>query len=325
MNVKWFPLMAILWVSLCLTSSAQTPAPAPAAAPATTFKSPGAAAAQRRYLDGLQVARQAYAAELDPIMKAAMARQSLAEANALNELKGQLLAGTTPPAGENPALAKANNARLRFEKAVADLRRQYSAGLDQALKVVMTAGQIEEANAINTELKSLGAGGASPGGNMAAATPVPFNSTMASRLVPGLLFTRYPKQPQQTEELRGGYVPYSALGSPLGPPATIADISTWRKEATENATVTGFIRIERAGTYEFRTQSDWDRNELMINGKIICAFQNGRAQPGVVKLQQGFVPVISIGYYKAATEIRIRWKPPQAKDFVDIPAALLFH
>lgn len=317
-----FPLVVAVWGLLYMFCPAQ--APIPATAPGTTFKFPGAAAAQRRYLDGLQVARQTYATELDPVIREAMTRQLLNEANAMNELKKQLLAGVTPLSRANAAMPKANDARVRFEKAVTELRRQYSAGLDQALKAVMVAGEIEEANAINAELKNLATGGASSA-NFAAATPVPLSSTMAGRMTPGLLLARFPKHPSQTEDLRTGYVPYASLGSPVGPPETIGELSTWRKNANENAAVTGFIRIERAGTYEFRTKSDWDRNELMINGKIVCPFRDGENTPGVAKLQQGFAPIICIGYYKATVETRVQWKPPQAKEFVDIPASLLMH
>lgn len=299
-------------------ASAQTPSAALTGE--RTFQSAPATAAQRRYFDTLQRGRAAYLIELNAVAKTALAAGSLDDANAINELKKRLEAGAMPLAGgQRFKTASANDARLRFEKATAAAQRQYATDLQTALKAAMAGGQLDEANAITSEIKAL-----------AAMTPVttlaPLGGPANARSVPGLLITRYPLHDSQKDGNRyEGYVPHTELGKPLGAPKTVRAISSWTKAVDENAVVSGLLRIDQPGTYQFQTDSGFDRNELLIDGKVVCKFRDRAKNGATVELRAGLIPIVSVGYAHSTTEVRIQWKPPGAEKFSDIPANLLSH
>jgi hypothetical protein len=143
---------------------------------------------------------------------------------------------------------------------------------------------------------------------------------------PGLTFLRYGTHPSQvTANNYTGYVPYTELGKPLKAPRTVSGISKWEKAIDENAVVMGYIKIEKAGTYAFRTDSGYDRNELIIDGKIVCKFGDGANKGQTVELREGLLPIVSAAYLKSTTEVRVQWIPPGQKDWSDIPNKLLSH
>jgi hypothetical protein len=143
---------------------------------------------------------------------------------------------------------------------------------------------------------------------------------------PGLTFLRYGTHPSQiTANNYTGYVPYQELGKPLKAPRTVPSISKWEKSIDENAVVFGYIKIDKAGTYAFRTDSGYDRNELIIDGKIVCKFGDGANKGQTVELREGLLPIVSAAYIKSTTEVRVQWLPPGQKDWSDIPNKLLSH
>jgi len=141
----------------------------------------------------------------------------------------------------------------------------------------------------------------------------------------GLTFIQYPVQQSQiTSHNYNGYVPYEELlkQKPLRAPKTIYAISSWEKSIDVNALVMGYIKIDKAGTYSFMTDSGYDRNELIINGKIVCPFRDGEKRGQTVELPQGLLPIVSVAYIKSTTEVRIQWMPPGEKLWKDIPKGL---
>jgi hypothetical protein len=322
--MRFLPVLLALF--LAALPAAQSANPAPAA-----FQTVGAKAAQKHYLDMLQSARAAYATDLDPAIKAVLAAGSLDEANALNQLKKDLLAGTMPPIPGTPSKALlANSARTRFERAVLLAQRNYALELQPALKAAMGAALLDEANAINAELKGLAAlapAPATPAASVASpVTPTGGAPSMNRSSGPGLMITRYPMHPSQKDGNRGaGYVPYNELGKPLGAPKNVRTLAKWSKEILENAVVAGFIRIDKAGPYEFNSSSGWDRNELLIDGNIVCKFRDGEDKICSVDLTPGLHPIVSVGYAHACDEIRVKWKPPGATALTEIPPGLLSH
>jgi len=290
------------------------------------WKDPATAAAGNRYQDALQNARRAYAADLEPAVKAAMAGGSLEEANAINDLKKTLVSGGMPAPGQKFKTPRANEARARFERSVAGAQRQYATDLQTALKKAMTAGDLNEANSINNELKSLSATALSPEVTAATATPAPLGAATAGHFAEGLLLTRYPMHPSQADGNRyTGYVPYTDLGKPLAAPKTLRSISEWKKDVDENAVVSGFIRIDQPGRYEFRTSSGYDRNELLIDGKVVCKFRDGENKAGSADLRAGALPIVCVAYAHSTTVVKVQWMPPGAKDFTDLPASIFSH
>ncbi len=265
-------------------------------------------------------------AELESSVKAAMAAGSLDEANAINDLRKVLEAGGMPKPGQTFKTPHANDARGRFEKGVANAQRQYAADLQTSLKAAMAAADLNEANAINAELKGVAATAAAPAVAAAASTPPPLGTATAGHSASGLLLTRYAMHPSQKDGNRyTGYVPYAELGKPLAAPKTIRTVSEWTKDVNENAVVSGLIRIDQPGRYEFRTTSGYDRNELLIDDKIVCKFKDGENKAASVDLRPGLLPIVCVGYAHSTTEVRVQWKPPGAADFSDIPSTLFSH
>lgn len=292
-----------------------------------TMQTPAATSAQRRYLEALKQARTVYAAELDPALKSAMTAGSLEDANAINKLKGRLERGEMPSASAQTfTTPRAKDARSRFENSVAAAQRQYGVELQSALKAAMSAGNLDDANAIDSELKALSATARLPAVAAIASTPPPLGVATAGRSATGLTLTRYPMHPSQTDGNKSkGYVPYTELGKPLAAPRTIRSVSSWSKEIQENAVVAGLLRIDQPGTYEFRSTSDWDRNELIIDGKIVCKFRDGEKKTNLVELRAGVVPIVSVAYAHATKDVQVQWKPPGAAEFSDIPSNLFSH
>jgi hypothetical protein len=93
-----------------------------------------------------------------------------------------------------------------------------------------------------------------------------------------------------------GYVPLADLGKPIGAPRTVPTVSGWTKQVDENAVVAGLLRIDQRGTYQFRTSSGYDRNELLLDGKVVCKFRDGENKVATVELRIGLLPIVSVGY-----------------------------
>lgn len=287
---------------------------------ARKFVTSAAVAAQRNFVQGQEAARQTFLTELNAGLKIAMTSGDIDEANAINGTKKLLEGGGNPPAGAAFKTVGAKAAQLKYERAVATLRDKYERELQAALRPAMTVGNLDEANTIRSELKALGVAvsAASPASNPP--------SNREGRVAQGLLLKRYPMHAtQETGNRYAGYVPYAELGNPIGAPKAGQSLSKWSKDVNENAVVSGFMRIDAPGSYEFRTDSGYDRNELIVDGKVVCKFRDGSNKPGSIELHAGLIPVVSVGYAHSTTEVRVEWKPPGQEKFSEIPFGVLSH
>ncbi|MGC4034053.1 MAG: PA14 domain-containing protein [Tepidisphaeraceae bacterium] len=148
-----------------------------------------------------------------------------------------------------------------------------------------------------------------------------------SALVPGLLMDVYelPRMPTRLRRL-----------TPGAKPAVSQVITRFRLQNKEafgghdemfQMTLAGFIKIEKAGTYGFRLNTD-DGSELRIDGKQIILNDGVHGQnPGVsgtVELSEGYHP-IAVRYFQAdyGFGFGFSWQPPGADDFAAIPAEVL--
>ncbi len=104
-------------------------------------------------------------------------------------------------------------------------------------------------------------------------------------------------------------------------------VSPWKHESERNAIVRGYLRIDKKGTYVFTTDSFYDHNLLMIEGKLVCGFADGGSKLVKVQLDKGFVEFLSAGYFggRGASGINVRWRPPGAREVENIPGDRLFH
>ena len=318
-------LAGLLLTLASLHAFAQTE-PAAALTGARSFTTPAAVAAQSTYTAGLKAARVKYAAELDQAVKVALTAANLDEANAIDATRQKLATDGLPVTTAPFKTSQANEARLHYEAAVTTVQRQYGRDLQQALKGAMSAANLDEANEINGEIKALVAvlaTASSPTPGPSAAPPPIGQSSQKAR---GLEIVRYRRHPSQASgDNYNGYVAVENLGKPVGAPHTVKSLSKWTKDKDENAVVSGFIKTDKAGAYEFRTRSDFDRNELLINGQIVCKFRDGEDKAQSIQLSAGLIPVTSIAYASRTTDTFIQWKPPGQADWSDIPNELLSH
>ena len=284
------------------------------------FVTPAAMAAQKNFAQGQDLARQTFLSELNGGLKIAMSSGDIDEANAINATKKLLESGGNPPVGAAFKSVGVRAAQLKYERAVSSVRGKYERELQAAIRPAMTTGNLNEANAINAELKALGVNA-----GVAAPTSNP-SGNRDGRVAQGLMLKRYSMHATQMSGDRyAGYVPYAELGNPIGAPKAGQSLTKWSKDVKENAVVSGFIRIEAAGSYEFRTDSGYDRNELIVDGKIVCKFRDGSNKPGSIELRAGLIPVVSVGYAHSTTEVRVEWKPPGQEKFSEIPFGVLSH
>lgn len=140
---------------------------------------------------------------------------------------------------------------------------------------------------------------------------------------PGLNLLRFPIHPSQaTADNYTGYVHYKSFGKPLRAAKTVYSLAKWEKPVEENAIVIGYIKIEKEGTYHFRTDSNFDRNELIIDDKIVCAFRDGANKGQSVELKAGLLSIVSVGYAITTTDTRVQWMPPGQTEWSEIPKNL---
>ena len=141
----------------------------------------------------------------------------------------------------------------------------------------------------------------------------------------GLTIQFYKIQPKQVGgDNYNGYIHYKEFVEPDGKPKKIKSLN-WSKSSSQNAVVSGYLKIEKSGTYGFRTNSDFDRNELIVDGKIVCPFRDGEGKHQSIELKEGLVPIVSVGYVRQTRYTSVKWKPPGQEEWSDIPTNLLFH
>jgi hypothetical protein len=89
----------------------------------------------------------------------------------------------------------------------------------------------------------------------------------------------------------------------------------------------GFLEIETDGDYRFSTSSSDDRNTLLINDKVVCAFGDGDLTVATISLKKGRVRIVSAGFVggRGGSGIQVRWQPPGQTELSAIPAHLLKH
>ena len=152
-------------------------------------------------------------------------------------------------------------------------------------------------------------------------------ASAAAALVPGLVMDVYelPRMPTRLRRLIPGAKP------------SVSKITTTLRLKDKAAfggydekfqmLLHGYLKIEQAGTYAFRLNTD-DGSQLLIGGKEVAINEGVHGQePGVVGTvdsSPGSHPIV-IRYFQAdyGFGFNVSWKPPGADDFVDVPAGVL--
>ena len=154
-------------------------------------------------------------------------------------------------------------------------------------------------------------------------------------LKPGLLLQLFPKLPVQKP--KSEYVDPVKIVGPPTESRVMLDVHHLISSRTHNSVFTGYIKIDKPGDYVFHTYTDWDRNTLWINGKVVSPFRGsvrGGTDSGDVKLskeritlEKGYAKLLFVVYAHANARkvIAFRWAPPGAAAHVPVPPSVLFH
>lgn len=143
----------------------------------------------------------------------------------------------------------------------------------------------------------------------------------------GLLVTEYPRHEKQTSE-KEAFLPIKEFGDPIGKVVKTKTLSPWHHTSNRNAIARGMLQIDRDGDYAFTTDSFYDRNLLMIDGKVVCGFCDGGDTIATVPLKKGWVEIASVGFIGGrgtGQGIDVRWRPPGQRELSAIPKHLLWN
>jgi hypothetical protein len=292
------------------------------------------------YNAGLAKLDAGYLTGIDRVLASSKAAGDLEGALALEAEKKRVADKGALPANDEQAAKVMKNLRAIYRQELAKLEAQRAANtttlltpyigkLKQLEADLTKADRLADAKAVMDYRQGISAGVPMKDPITSASTPAatrPPIGFSSGTTATGLTILRYPKHPSQNDGSGyTGYVFHTELGKPLGAPHTVKSISKWTKDLNENAVLSGFIKIEKAGSYQFHSASGYDRNELIIDGEIVCAFRDGEQKIVTVDLRAGLLPIVSVGYANSTTEVRVQWKPPGQDKLSDIPNNLLSH
>lgn len=143
-------------------------------------------------------------------------------------------------------------------------------------------------------------------------------------LDPGLSVSEYPRLSSQSG---GGqyFVEPETFGEAIEAPYRIDSLYpfTWSHE-DRNAIASGWLTIEKPGLYEFQCNSFYERNQLRIDGEVVCDFREP-LEVKSIELTKGRVTIEAIGYVGSRASLEVEWRPPGQLEFTPIPLALLHH
>jgi len=139
---------------------------------------------------------------------------------------------------------------------------------------------------------------------------------------PGLTVSEYPRHTEQVDE-SSFYLDLAKLVEPVGAKRITKTLDPWTWTETRNATARGELIIPVDGDYAFATRGHYDRNLLMINGKVVCGFCDGEDTVATIPLKKGSVEICVVGYLGSRGSANVLWRPPGQKELGPIPARSL--
>lgn len=153
-----------------------------------------------------------------------------------------------------------------------------------------------------------------------AAGPTPLKTP--KRLAAGLLVIEYPKHRDQIADGK------KFIAEPeLGPPVEVRVVGLsekggWRAtEYARTAFAKGYIRIDKAGEYAFRTYGNYTGGTTLTIGNRIIR-QGDKTE--FFKLERGVYPFESV-FRIGNHSVELKWYPPGGRELVSIPSAVLYH
>lgn len=148
------------------------------------------------------------------------------------------------------------------------------------------------------------------------------------RVSPGLRVAEYPRHAKQANDDEQFYLPTDQFGKQIGRSFNVKSLTHWKWAGERNAVAVGFLKVEADGDYSFNSNSFYDRNVLLVDGKVVCGFRDGEKTIATVPLKKGLVQIVSVGFAasRGDTEgIVVKWKPPGQLELSEIPPKFLCH
>lgn len=145
---------------------------------------------------------------------------------------------------------------------------------------------------------------------------------------PGLVVKEYARHDSQNDSQEQYQMDSKKFGAPLGISKLTESVTPWKWKTSRNAVAEGYLEIQVDGEYAFVTNSFYDRNVLLINDQVVCAFRDGESQVNKIQLKKGQVKFTSIGFVESRGDkegITIQWKPPGQEELSSIPVSYLKH
>lgn len=144
-----------------------------------------------------------------------------------------------------------------YETALKVARTKYENVMAAGIKVLTQAGSLEEAKALDQQLKNFQAtavAAATAKENAAPAKevfswnqfPDPAKIPL-KQFQPGLIMYEFPREPEQTDGEKA-YVDIEKFKDPIGPPQLVKSLN-WKYTASRNAIASGYLKIPKDGEY----------------------------------------------------------------------------
>lgn len=138
----------------------------------------------------------------------------------------------------------------------------------------------------------------------------------------GLILREFPLHAKQEDE-QSIYLSFEKFEKSIGVVKIVDSVSPVNWDLDRNAVAEGFLLIKKAGVYEFQSDSFYDRNELFIDGEVVCGFRDGEETTGSVSLKKGIVPFRLVGFVESRGSAEVKWRPPGQDELSGIPTASL--
>src|SRR6218665_554585 len=113
--------------------------------------------------------------------------------------------------------------------------------------------------------------------------------TPAKHFAPGLMVKEYARHDLQGDSQKQYQIDAAQFGDSLGLFKIAESVTPWHWKSSRNAVAQGYLEIPVDGEYVFASDSFYDRNVLLIDDKIVCAFRDGEGHVSKIKLKKGHV------------------------------------
>ena len=138
----------------------------------------------------------------------------------------------------------------------------------------------------------------------------------------GLILREYARHAKQKDK-QSVHLSSEKFGKPVGVVRVLDSVSPFRWDLNRNSVAEGYLHIEKSGAYEFQTDSFYDRNELFLNGEVVCGFSDGTGTIASVQLKKGLVPIRFVGFVETRGSAQVKWRPPGQAELTGIPTGSL--